>query len=255
MKTSYTLATIFTIFIYCNNFVHAYENKSLDNFDTTANIESFCKIQANNINFGVLNLPLTSQNTTSNMKILCSNNLPYTIDILFSKSSSGGTSTDEYFIKEPTRVGYANNYQITKNGKSFGGFECHDNGNFKLGINLLPFFNTNDIQYKTSTWYNDIYGICNKNELVRNVLLDKLNALSTERFMLGLNKKDNISYQIQLPYDSTKEWGKGVNSFSSIGNGTEQHLSFDIQIKPEKSSSLYVAEDFYQDSVIAEISY
>lgn len=255
MKTSYNLATIFTIFIYCNNFVHAYENKSIDNLDITAKIESFCQIQANNINFGVLNLPLTSQNTTSYMKILCSNNLPYTIDILFSKSSSGGTSTDEYKITKPVFNGVSTNYQITKNGEIFSGFDCNINDKFRLGTNLLPIFNTEETNYKVLNWYDDIYGICNNENINSSVFLEKIQPLSTERFMLGLNKKDNISYKIQLPYDSTKEWGKGVNSFSSIGNGTEQHLSFDIQIKPEKSSSLYVAEDFYQDSVIAEISY
>lgn len=37
------------------------QNNIKDNFGTTAKIESYCQIQANDINFGVVSSPLTAQ--------------------------------------------------------------------------------------------------------------------------------------------------------------------------------------------------
>lgn len=40
-------------------------------FESSAKIESFCQINAQDINFGVVNLPLTAQGANAQMRVLC----------------------------------------------------------------------------------------------------------------------------------------------------------------------------------------
>ena len=52
-----------------------------NNFEASANIESFCKIETQDINFGVVALPLTAQSANAQMNVLCSNATAYKVDL------------------------------------------------------------------------------------------------------------------------------------------------------------------------------
>lgn len=54
---------------------------------------------------------------------------------------------------------------------------------------------------------------------------------------------------------SAKIWSKGLNSHKGTGVGAEQKIAVNAKIVPEKSSSKYVAQDTYLDTVIATITY
>lgn len=69
------------------------QNNVNKNFETSAKIESFCQINAANINFGVVSLPLTAQSANSQMNVLCSNNTPYKVDLEYGGNYVGKSST------------------------------------------------------------------------------------------------------------------------------------------------------------------
>ena len=64
------------------------ENSSID---VSAKIEPGCFIEADNINFGNLNMPLSNQTSMSNMRIQCSKGANISIAIYYSSNGDIGT--------------------------------------------------------------------------------------------------------------------------------------------------------------------
>lgn len=70
----------------------AAENKAAD-FQASAQIENTCLIEADNVNFGQVYAPLTQQGTKSEMRVLCSKNTSYTIDLAYGGVYGEGSAT------------------------------------------------------------------------------------------------------------------------------------------------------------------
>lgn len=73
--------------------------------------------------------------------------------------------------------------------------------------------------------------------------------------MTGALKGDILAYKITIPGDITKVWNTGNNAYTSTGTGAEQVIDINAQIVPAKSSSNYLAQDSYLDTVTAVIAY
>lgn len=104
MKTKILLkASLITASMYFFT-TSAMANEALNDFKASAKIESFCKINTQDINFGVINSPLTSQSGSSEMNVLCSNKTPYEINLSYGgkyaeyKPSSISINSKEYSL-------------------------------------------------------------------------------------------------------------------------------------------------------------
>lgn len=248
------------------------QNSVKNNFEASAKVENFCSIKTENLNFGVLNAPLTAQSANSKLRVLCTKNSAYSINLMYGLSEGQVPSDfgDEYtlVVRLHTNQGgaYRTYYQVKKNNVNVTPNDAYDTECNVLQpdkINLmtdaaLEFFGRKG---QDKGWY-DMPGICIKNTgyfpVIDNEKLKELRSeLSVQEYgkMKGLMKGNVVAYKITVPGDSLKTWSRNVNDVKSIGTGVEQEFDMNAQIVPIKSSSLYVAEDNYLDNVTAEISY
>lgn len=240
-----------------------------NNFEASEKIENFCSIQANDVNFGVVALPLTAQSANSQMRILCSNNAPYKVDLAYGNYASG-------IILD----GYTIEYNYTNDNHSVHSINDSSNKPYAvLSCGYSPYYlgkvyitgpNFAKIYgYTSGVWQADTKKICTSDGTKAGTYptgwvgaynapgQQPLNISTASEFgsMSGTQKGDKLAYKITLPNDSAKTWTKSVNAYSSIGVGTEQLITVNAQIVPDKSSSKYIAQDVYIDNVTAEITY
>lgn len=187
----------------------------------SATIENSCLIAAENINFGQVFAPLTQQGTKSEMRVLCSKDTTYTIDLNYggnfvdpNNSSSSGEYTVSMAYKATNyfeqQLGYGSaGYRVYKNGQPIGNGLPHNlTSNSDFDFNLNGDKNVGDficqggpnekdkIYFRTqeaidllapgsnvSYWVDDTNGICSSGKAGR-VNLDNFNSF------LGSSKND-----------------------------------------------------------------
>lgn len=260
---------IFLISIFFSSSILA--NNNYNNFETSAKIENFYTIKASDVNFGVVNLPLTAQSANSQMRVLCSNNTPYKIDLIYGQYIDENINASGYTISydNSTSFSYYNVYNIyDPTGKKFGTLYC--------GLGLT----TGEVRFnstKTANFYGytiltsqpDTNKICQSDGTrtgtyptgwagaynlggQQNIADSNTAEIGS---MNGSQKGDKLAYKITLPQDSSKTWTKGLNTYNATGVGAEQIININAQIVPDKSSSKYIAQDVYLDNITAEVSY
>lgn len=232
------------------------------NFIASANIQSFCKINTQDINFGVINSPLTSQNSSSEMNVLCSNKTPYEIDLSYGgeyaeyKPSSVRINSKDYSlisIKTSEATFAENGVSMEKNSYSF---RCSPTLGILFSKKYEPIFQGlgYNIVY-TGNWVSDSKGICNADKISTG-FLNKFSGTGYDYgVMNGSIKGDALAYRVTIPGDINKVWQKGNNSYKNIGTGENQSIYFNVSLVPDKSTSKYLAQDIYLDTVTATISY
>lgn len=232
------------------------QNNKQQTFETNAHIEKFCKIETNDVNFGLISLPLTAQSANSQINILCSNQTQYSINLAYGGvyGSGSGSNTGRYF--KINRVYYPSGSSIDRidyemfntENKKVAEFQCH-NGALK-GITLTAGYTMASlpkcIGYKIEGWTGDL----------KSGVTDYLggNAYSYG-VMKGILKGDDLAYSISIPNDNSKVWNNGNYAYNATGTGNNQPISINAKIVPNNSSSKYIAADSYLDTVTATISY
>lgn len=257
------------------------QSSAKENFETSAKIENFCSIQANDVNFGVVSLPLTAQSANAQMRVLCTNNTPYKVDLHYGQYVSGeGGSTDGYTIKHHSSDLTSSAYFIFNSSMiGIGLLSCGYGDLFgKVGIHNFAYAYMTEEEstrltrlygYPTSGWYTDTKNLCTSDNTKEGTKptgwvgaydalgFQPLGGVGYSEFgsMSGAQKGDKLAYKVTLPNDSSKTWTKGLNSYNSTGIGTEQMITINAQIVPDKSSGTYVAQDVYIDNITAEVTY
>lgn len=241
------------------------QSNAKGNFEASAKMESFCTIQATDINFGVVELPLTSQSTTSEIKILCSNSAPYKIDLSYGGVYGSGNNNGGYtFVMSYeyyNSYGQARQFKVYKDGvritnENSMDFQCRDRNDLNLVFGNATTATLFGYAYVNNKFYTNGNDLCTSDAFLNPKMLTYFGGSAYEYgIMNGAIKGDKLAYSISVPNESTKVWNKGVNSYNATGTGEEQTVQFNAKIVPEKSSSKYVAQDTYIDTVIAEVTY
>lgn len=270
----------------------AAENKAVD-FQASADIENVCLIEADDVNFGQVYAPLTQQGAKSELRVLCSKNTSYTIDLNYGgnfvdPNNSGGGGYEARMTYKYTDAYEAKNnvqsagYRIYKDGKPVGGGVSGNGSDSNYKYNLNGDNNRGDfdcnsskpgkIGYRTKdaavllgngtgssmvlNYVDDVSGIC-ANGRVNITSFNSLlgNFLNDKGVMTGAMKGDSLAYQITIPGDISKPWISNINSYKATASGEFDKIEVNAKIVPNSSSSLYPAQDNYFDTVTAVISY
>lgn len=243
------------------------QNNIQKNFETSASIESYCQIQTSDINFGVVNSPLTAQSANAQMNVLCSNNTAYKVDLSYGGKYGEGAQVGDGKSYTYKSVGtgtfngypytnykfYVNGVALTSDSRDIG---CRSGADTEINFVTLK---AAQLFGYTSTGYNannPNNPLCS-GMVINDTSFNSLNGRLAYDYgvMKGSFKGDNLAYQISLPEDSSKIWNNGVNSHTSKGTGYNQVINLNAKIVVDKSSSLYVAADTYLDTVVANITY
>lgn len=250
----------------------AFAQNTNKDFKTTAKIEKFCKIEAEDINFGVVSLPLSSQGTSSYMQVLCSKSTAYSINLSYGGDYGKGGENYAVFTTKQTYSSAVNGirsseYKLYKNGVPVSGTSTVDDficdgrgGSLGLYITSKPAATLFGL---STGWQRDTKGICatdskgNASGYVNTSYITSLGGLPSYAYgvMNGAMKGDKLAYKITVPGDASKVWNQGQNTYANVGNGELQQFEMNAQIVPDKSSSKYVAQDSYLDTVVATLTY
>lgn len=254
-----TLASMIATLGISSAFAQGNVNNTLD---TTAKIENFCSLNAGEINFGVVNLPLTAQSANSSMNVLCTKNTSYKIDLAYGGKYGGGATVPKESITyknfKLTSNSHSIKLYIDGNQLSNRGYDIDCWTGIPGQVNISPEFAKIYVEAIKTSYYSDPRKICTSAGMVNFTNVQNM-SFSTPSYnygvMTGTLKGDTLAYAIYLPNDSTKVWNVGINSFNEIGTGSYQSFNLNAKIVPVSSSSLYVAADTYLDTVVANITY
>lgn len=186
----------------------------------TATLSSSCQISAQNLSFGNLVLPISSQGASSSMSVLCSKGHAYTVGLAYGGVyGQGGVSSGDYWA--PATSAQTGLHCIT--GTPYA--EYDSSGNM-----LTASCHTTQPANPTNTVYS--YGK-----------------------MIGVANGDNIAYSIQVPNNPGQVWNSGVNNYTSTGTGASQTIPVVGTLVPGQSGSTYPTPDSYMDTVTATVSF
>lgn len=254
MQLNFLGIAFFTVII-----SHANEHNVNKSFNSTAKIENICNLEVQDINFGVISLPLTTQSANSEMNILCTNNTAYEIKIKYNNKSGDVPGLKITRAGDGVPQGNGPEYNVYIDEKKVGIMACGwSYKNYYKGKVIFSSKAVADLFGSTvygsasqGKWHTDTYGACTLETIPGPNYKSLVNAISNGA-MLGLNKGDKLAYQILLP-GTNDTWGTGNDTFKSIGTGSQVSITLNARIMPENSSSLYVAQDTYIENVVTEI--
>ena len=199
-------------------------------FKASSTLTATCSLSANSVNFGAFMLPLSSQSAGSSLSMLCSNKAPYTIDLAYGGVYGKGGQGDGSY------------WQLTNNSGGSAGYTLFSS----TGVLIRETFAAHKNNEQIQTFFNCTYtnGKCFPNITTYDYGI-----------MTGAAKGDSVAYSIFVPGDNSKVWNSGKNSYSGIGSGQEEQISFQAKIVPAQSGSSYPTPDFYMDTVTATVTY
>jgi spore coat protein U-like protein len=186
-----------------------------------ATISSTCVIVAQNLNFGALNLPLSSQSASTSMNVQCSKNASYTVNLAYGGVYGQG--------------GVSGTLPNTAGGKVTGGSSCTYSGYI------------NGVYYSENEYiYGSPYCPASTSYATPSYAYGK---------MIGAAKGDNIGYSIQVPNNPGQIWNAGNAAYRSTGTGASQTIPVVGTLVPAQSGSSYPTPDAYMDTVTATVSF
>ena len=236
-----------------NSFAQS-SSQSNSNIDIKVSVDAGCFINVNNINFGALMIPLTTQTATSEMSVLCSKNSNYTIGVSYSATGAASTSYtgslatngsggSSYYISDSN--GNPNNQPYTL------WVQCFNNGTFSLYTGDSALFRSIYGINSSVNVYNsvpDTYSICNGSSLN----MTTLSGYSTGK-LTGINKNEIIQYTLELP-GATSVWNTS-NKYTGKGTGENQTIPMKAKINTSGSPTHMLSPDNYIDTLTVLLAY
>ena len=229
----------------------------------TAQLAASCTIKANNVSWGALILPLTSQSATGNMDVLCNKGAPYSIDLAYGGIYGAGSTATGYTI-----AFYSNNATgILYNVSGYGsagmgcGLGTYAGQSWFANLTIANLYGSN-----TTGWQVNNKACVGDGTLAGTRPTGWVGAYNAAgrqsiggpAYSYGLIsgvKGDQIGYSIEVPGASSKVWNFGVNSYAATGTGVSESIPVKATLIPGKSTSTYPAPDLYSDTVTATITY
>ena len=135
MKTNILILAVLSS-LSTGTFAQSSSPQSNSDIEVTAVVEAGCYLTADNINFGILQIPINDQSASSQMRIHCSKNAILDISLTYGDSSSSGG----IYSAQPTTSG-SNTWNIFENGKNIGQIACS-----YLSPSSRTYFYTNEVR-------------------------------------------------------------------------------------------------------------
>lgn len=199
----------------------------------TATVSSSCTIQAQNLSFGNLVLPVASQSASSTMTVLCSKNAPYTVALAYGGVHGSGTGG----------TGGTQNLVLTGSPGTYNG----QGQEVSRTCNYVSSSDTGTIV--TTTQAPSPSFLCNMNYTYTAP------AGYSYGKLIGVINGDSIGYSIANPSNPAQVWNAGQSDYAGTGTGISQSIPVTGTLLPSQSSSPYPSPDSYMDTVTATVSF
>lgn len=216
--------------IICATSTHA-QTTATNTTKATAQLAATCVIAAQNVSFGSLMLPISSQTANSTLKVTCTKSSSYIVSMNPTNNvwlvNANGTSTwYGYNTVTNTRI----DLPTAGCGTQSGG-QCATSGGY---VNSGAANGTT--QLCSYPWGCTVYKSGN----------------SSSGSMIGAVKGDTVAYSIMHPTSGTA-W-TATNTYASTGTGSNQDITVQAKLLPGQSTA-YPTPDNYSDTVTTQISF
>lgn len=255
MKKILKTSAIFSVLL-VSNLGHAQSNSEIE---VSATVDPGCFLEAENVNFGSLIMPITNQSAQSEMKIKCSKNTSLSISIEYGLVTSGSQYS---FITVPPQVSYAQDQhqvKIYKDGIALTNdsydIVCHANPNgfggsgFRTSNEIIKKFKIPVTIHNAGYWENGT-DMCDSNgkfNVTNSFFTTVMGALS------GISSGEVIKYSFEKP-NSTSNWNNS-NSYEILSTGVEQVVPLKAVIKSSENPQYRMTPDHYLDTVTIVLKY
>jgi spore coat protein U-like protein len=195
----------------------------------TATLAATCTIATQNVNFGQVILPVSSQSATSNMNVVCSKNAPYTIALAY-----GGV--------------YGTSQNISAPYQNYGVYKYIQGGQALYWV----------CQYRATASDGET---ATNTSISGSAQCPATNGTQTFSVsyaygkIIGAAQGDSIGYSIQVPNNPSQVWNTGNYSYTSTGTGSSQSIPVVATLIPAQTTNKYPIADTYLDVVTATVSY
>lgn len=223
--------------------------------EVKAVIDAGCFLTAENINFGVLQMPLSDQSSSSNIKIHCSKNTNLKISITYGdhiSSNNQSTYSVENISNSVVNI-YENNVYLGRiscmGDNSFVIYNsAGDYGNPQLAniLGLAPEAHTGGI-YHGTCYSKGTFNLENFNNRISSMV-------STFGKLTGLSSNENIIYSLSNPNNSSNSWS-ALNTYNIIADGLEQIVPMKANIKRSDNGTHRMTPDTYQSTLTVVLTY
>lgn len=229
------------LFISQSSFANSSNNGDIK---LSAKIDAGCFLTADNINFGVLMMPLTNQTASSQINIQCSKMAPLSVTVQYGNLASSG-------VYSVAVINGSNTHTVYKDGQNIGSIAC----NVSAGIQNVYFhtsavrnlFNPQEI---VGNWVFDKYNLC-ANDTIK---ADTITALNKKASLTGLVNGDNLFYSLEVPNDASKIWNS-TNDYKITGTGNSQIIPVKANILKSDNPTYRMAPDMFQGTLSFNLTY
>lgn len=235
-----------------------------NNIEITAEVDAGCSLIAENINFGVLAMPLSDQSAQSRIRVHCSKGANLIMGISYSEQAGSSIMGNIYTLDLDTNQGYSQYAKLLINGVPSGGPYSHDmrcaQENYKqirlmsqLARDLFGYSNI-----KTSVLVPDTYKICKDSSASFRYGMEKnINTIIHQiqvGFLTGISQGEQIKYSLEVPEQSSLLWNTS-NTYNFVGSGVEQIIPMKANIKRAENQTHRMTPDTYQSTLTVILNY
>lgn len=235
-------------------------NNIATNEKATATLAAKCSIMAQNVNFGQVILPVTSQSSTSQMTIQCTKGSTYTIGLayggIYGTGSSASAASSQVTFAAASAYPGSTDSTYNANVASLRQWRVWNPAGDKLTIRAIQYY-----EYNAAGTQIGVVAINATDGNPSALPLGATNSSGTFVFggysygiLVGAAKGDTIGYSIQVPNNPSQVWNNGNYTYSSTGNGSNQSIPVVVTLQSGHGVS-YPTADTYLDTVTATITY
>ena len=227
------------------------------NIDIKALIDPGCFLNADDINFGVLAMPITNQSASSNMRVLCSKDTNLSIEMVYGASSGGGSVSGTFTAVEKSRNTNEKSYQIYKDGVKYtqaptDSYDIKCETNDKVIVNNKEIADLYKVEYTAVKWVPDTGNICSGKYINTKTLADL--GVPSQGKLTGITSGEQIVYSLEVPNSSTKVWNS-TNKYPIVATGVEQSIPMKANIKSSENPTYRMSPDMYRSILTVVLTY
>lgn len=208
----------------------------------TATLASVCTISSQNVSFGQISLPISTQSASSNITIQCTKGSSYTVGLAYGGIYGTGVTANWILVGTNGKILALNTATdtVTTLTSVPSGYvlthasaDCYNSFGEPAAADMGP-YNCAGYQSSGSQYIMSSYGYGK---------------------MIGAAKGDAIGYSIQVPNKPSEVWNTGNYTYTSTGTGASQTIPVVATIAPSQTANSYPIADTYFDTVTATIQY
>ena len=253
MKTNILILAVLSS-LSTGTFAQSSSPQSNSDIEVTAVVEAGCYLTADNINFGVLQMPLNDQSASSNINVQCSKGANLQLAIAY--NSQGQVSSGGNYTVQRHDAGTAAEFvKVYKDGQRISSstydIECNIGAKNKVWIysqEMKSLLNAPVI----SGYIPDQWGMCSGNRVTYDVLISSISD-ETGGSLVGLSSSEQINYFLTVP-NTNNTWG-GNTQYELLATGVEQTIPIKANIKRADNPTHRLTPDTYQSTLTVVLNY